>query len=65
MTRELDSEGTRSAAKVLHKRNDPWSKELRIAVARAVVEQGQSTFSVAPKFGVPYTTAILWARHRP
>ena len=29
---------------------------------RSVMEQGLSTFAVAHKLGVPYTTAVMWVK---
>lgn len=45
-----------------HKVNSPWPKELRVTVARAVADQGLSTFAVARKLDVPYTTAVTWVK---
>lgn len=42
-----------------------WPRELRLAVARAAVDERLNTRHVAQQFGVPYTTATPWvARYR-
>ena len=43
-------------------RRRAWPAQVREAVVRSVTNQGQSTFAVARKLGVPYTTAILWVK---
>jgi len=43
-------------------RRRPWPRAVRLAAARAVVEQGLSAHAVAPRFGVPYTTLLEWSR---
>lgn len=43
-------------------RRRPWPAQVREAVVRSVMEQRLSTFAVAHKLGVPYTTAIQWVQ---
>ena len=40
----------------------PWPPQVREAVVRSVIEKGLSTFAVARKLGVPYTTAVMWVK---
>ena len=39
-----------------------WPLDVRVGLARAVVEQKLSASSVAGRLGVPYTTAVDWVR---
>jgi transposase len=39
-----------------------WPAQVRETVVRSVVEQGLTTFAVAQKLGVPYTTAVMWVK---
>jgi len=43
-------------------RRRPWPAQVREAVMRSVVDKGLSTFAVAHKLGVPYTTAVMWVK---
>jgi len=39
-----------------------WPVDVRVALARSVVEQGLSARQVAGQLGVPYTTAVEWVK---
>lgn len=39
-----------------------WPAQVRETVVRSVLEQGLTTFAVARKLGVPYTTAVMWVK---
>ena len=43
-------------------RRRAWPAQVREAVVRSVVDKGLSTFAVARKLGVPYTTAVMWVK---
>ena len=62
----MKTEGeTREARNKDSERSDnrrPWPAQVREAVVRSVTEKGQSTFAVAHKLGVPYTTAVMWVK---
>ena len=40
----------------------PWSREVCVAAARAVVDDGLTAREVSRRFGVPYTTLLEWSR---
>jgi transposase-like protein len=39
-----------------------WPNEVRLRLARSVVEERLSTRAVARQLGVPYTTALDWVK---
>jgi transposase InsO family protein len=43
-------------------RRRAWPAQVREAVVRSVMDKGLSTFAVAHKLGVPYTTAVMWVK---
>jgi transposase InsO family protein len=59
---EIEIERSKERSKAHAKSRRPWPQELRLAVVRAVLDEGLSTFAVAGKLGVPYTTAIQWVK---
>jgi transposase InsO family protein len=52
----------RNVAATRHDKRRPWPLEMKVALAKSVVEQKLTTFAVAKKLGVPYTTAIQWVQ---
>ena len=65
MTRKQRTSGTSAGDGVRRPSRQAWPTDVRLAVARAVVDQHLSTREVAKRFGVGYTTAIEWcSRYR-
>jgi transposase len=59
---EVETREARNKDRERGARRRAWPAQVREAVVRSVMDQGLSTFSVARKLGVPYTTAILWVK---
>jgi transposase InsO family protein len=47
--------------KVVHGRRGRWPLDVRVKVARVVVEEQVAASEAALRFGVPYTTVLQWA----
>lgn len=47
--------------KVVHDNRRRWPLDVRVKVARVVVEEQVAAREVAQRFGVPYTTVLQWA----
>lgn len=52
----------RSGGSPAGERRRPWPRDVVLAAARAVVDQGLSARQMAPRLGVPYTTVLDWAQ---
>src|SRR5689334_10678187 len=64
-SRQMDEkEETREARNRTGRRHGgrrPWPPELKLAAAKAIVEQGMTAVEVSRKLGVPLTTASQWS----
>ncbi len=62
MNKEGETREARNSTPQRPEGRRPWPPKVREAVVRAVVDQGQATYAVAHKLGVPYTTAVMWVK---
>ncbi len=60
MTRNAETRGPRKSDTGARTPRRPWPLEVRMAVARGVVDEGLPASQVAASVGVPYTTALQW-----
>lgn len=62
MIRTNETKSPRSADEASHTKGRGWPQDVRLELARAVVDQRLSAYKVAARLGVPYTTAQQWVK---
>lgn len=60
MTRKNETKGSHQENKRRGSSTRVWPLDVRMSIAKAVVEEGSSATRAAAAFGVPYTTALSW-----
>jgi transposase len=62
VTRKTQTRSPRRSDTQMRTARRPWPLDVRMAVARGVVDEGLPASQVAARVGVPYTTALMWAQ---